>query len=130
MARRAKTKLPLARIEKIQKIYIDPVAICGIAVAVVMLVVMLIGAVQIHNAWTQYESTATTLNELQRRNAILEHGYKGSYDLEDIRLKALSMGMIPVSEAETVVISVNVPTPEPELTWWEETKWFLGGLLE
>ena len=128
--RRAKTKLPLARIEKIQKIYIDPVAICGITVAVVMLVVMVIGALQIHSAWTQYEAAATTLNELQRENAILEHGYKGCYDLEDIRLKAVSMGMIPMAEAETIVVSVNVPTPEPEMTWWEEVKWFVDGLIE
>lgn len=129
-ARKAKTKLPLARIEKIQKIYVDPVAICGILVAITMLVVMVIGAVQIHNAWGHYEAAAATLNDLQREHAVKEHGYQGSYDLEDIRLKALSMGMIPVAEAETITVSVNIPVAQPEPTWWEEVQWFLDGLFE
>ena len=128
--RRAKTKLPLARIENVQKIYVDPVAICGILVAITMLVVMVFGALQIHNAWTSYEAVSETLNELQRQHAVLEHGYRGSYDLEDIRLKALSMGMIPAAEAETMTISVNVPVHQPEPTWWEDVQWFLDGLFE
>ena len=45
--KKAKTKLPLARLERIEKIYVDPVALAGIAVAVVMLAVMVLGAVQL-----------------------------------------------------------------------------------
>ena len=45
--RQAKTKLPLARIKAIEKIYVDPVALVGIAVAVMMLVTMVLGAIQL-----------------------------------------------------------------------------------
>ena len=41
--RRAKTKLPMARIERIEMIYVDPVALAGILVAFVMLFTMVAG---------------------------------------------------------------------------------------
>ena len=38
---------PKLELEKIEKIYVDPVALLGLAVAVVMLVCMVVGACQI-----------------------------------------------------------------------------------
>ena len=49
--RQAKTKLPLAKIQAIEKIYVDPVALAGIAVAVLMLVTMVLGAIQLKRDW-------------------------------------------------------------------------------
>ena len=41
--KKAKTKLPIAKQEQVKAIYIDPVALIGITVAVVMLAVMVVG---------------------------------------------------------------------------------------
>ena len=127
--RQAKTKLPLVRMQKIEKIYVDPVALAGIAVAVVMLVTMVLGAVQIKRDWDQYERVSAYVSELKKENARKSHAYRLSYDLEDIKSKALAMGMVPKSELETMTVTVTVPQRVPELTRMEEMKLFLEGLF-
>ena len=127
--RQAKTKLPLARIQKIEKIYVDPVALAGIVVAVVMLVTMVLGAVQIKRDWDRYEQVSAYVSELKKENARLNHAYRLSYDLEDIKSKALAMGLVPKSELETVAITVTVPEREPVLTRSDEIRLFLEGLF-
>ena len=127
--RQAKTRLPLARIQKIEKIYVDPVALVGIAVAVVMLVTMVLGAVQLKRDWDQYERVSAYVSELKKENARLNHAYRLSYDLKDIEAKALAMGMVPKNELETMAVTVTVPQPEVKLTRMEEMKLFLEGLF-
>ena len=127
--RQAKTKLPHARVQTIEKIYVDPVALVGIVVAVVMLVTMVLGAVQLKRDWDHYEHVSTYVSELKRENARMSHAYHASYDLEDIKSKALAMGMVPKSELETMTVTVTVPEQEVELTRMEEVKLFLEGLF-
>ena len=127
--RQAKTKLPMARIQKIEKIYLDPVALIGIAVSVVMLVTMILGAVQIKRDWDQYEQVAAYVSELKRDNARKSHAYRASYDLDDIKNKALAMGMVPKSDLQTVAVEVTMPEPEAVLTRSEEIRLFLEGLF-
>ena len=127
--RQAKTKLPLAKIPAIEKIYVDPVALAGIAVAVVMLVTMVLGAVQLKKDWDQYEKVSAYVSELKRENARMSHAYHASYDLEDIRTRAVSMGLVPKSELQTMAVTVTLPEPEVEPTRVEEIKAFLEGLF-
>lgn len=127
--RQAKTKLPLARIQKIEKVYVDPVALAGIAVAVVMLVTMVLGAVQIKRDWDQYERVSAYVSQLKKENARLNHAYRLSYDLEDIKSKALAMGLVPKSDLEPVTVTVTIPQREPELTRIDEIRLFLEGLF-
>ena len=127
--RQAKTKLPLARIEKIEKVYVDPVALAGIAVAVVMLVTMVLGAIQLKRDWDQYERVSSYVSELKKENARKNHAYRLSYDLADIETKALAMGLVPKSELETMTVSVTVPEKLPQMTRMEEIRFFLEGLF-
>ena len=60
--RRPQFQLPKPKPEKIEKIYVDPVAFVGIVVAVVMLVAMVIGACQIHSSWQEYEEMSHNLS--------------------------------------------------------------------
>ena len=127
--RQAKTRLPLLRLQAIEKIYVDPVALVGIAVAVVMLVTMVLGAVQLKRDWDQYERVSAYVSDLKRENARMSHAYHSSYDLEDIKSKALAMGMVPKSQLQTMTVSVTVPQQEAEPTRIEEIKLFLEGLF-
>jgi hypothetical protein len=127
--RQAKTKLPLARIQKIEKVYVDPVALAGIAVAVVMLVTMVLGAIQIKRDWDQYERMSSYVSELKKENARKNHAYRLSYDLADIETKALAMGLVPRTELETITVSVTVPEKVPQMTRMEEIRFFLEGLF-
>lgn len=127
--KKAKTSLPLARLQKMEKIYVDPVALVGIAVAVVMLVVMMIGALQIRSDWAEYERVSAYVSQLKRENAEKTHEYRASYDLEDIRIKATAMGLVPKEELQTMTVTVTIPEPEPEISRIDEIKWFLEGLF-
>lgn len=128
--KKTKSLLPKPKLEKLQKIYIDPVALGGITVAVVMLVVLAIGAFQLRACWQQYNTMSAHLSEVKRQNAMLEHAYRTGFDLEDVKQKALSLGMIPASEAETRTVRVTMPQPKAEPTMWDDIVWFFDGLFD
>ncbi len=115
--KRAKTKLPVAKLETIEKIYVDPVALIGISVAVLMMVVMVFGAIQLKEDWDVYAQMAGYVTELKTENARLSHTYRSGYDLKDIEMKALAMGMVPKSELEVRTVSVTLPEEVPAMTW-------------
>ena len=130
---KAKTILPLERIRNIQKIYVDPVALFGIAVAVFMAFTMVLGAVNIRNAWNEYETMQSYLTDLKEENARLSLEYSDGYDLAEIEAAAITLGLVPRAEVTSVPVRVTVPVPEEEPTAWEEFKdyarWFIDGLF-
>ena len=130
---KAKTKLPLERLRKLQVVYLDPVAVFGLAVAVFMAVTMVLGAINIRNAWGQYETMQEYLTSLKEENARLSVEYAHGYNLEDIEAAALTLGLVPMEEVTTFSVRVTVPEIEEEPTAWEELKdyiqWFLDGLF-
>ena len=127
--KRAKRKLPLERLRKVEVVYLDPVAIFGIVTALVMLTVMILGVLQIRDDWEEYRVMSNYVSRLNSENAQLQADYRSQYDLEDIRVKAQALGMVPKSELEVRTVYVTIPQPEPEMTWLEEIQWFLSGLF-
>ena len=127
--KQAKSKLPLERLRKIEVVYLDPVAIFGIVTALVMLTVMILGVLQIRDDWEEYRVMSNYVSRLNSENAQLQADYRSQYDLEDIRVKAQALGMVPKSELEVRTVYVTIPQPEPEMTWLEEIQWFLSGLF-
>ena len=127
--KKAKSKLPLERLRKMEVIYLDPVAIFGIVTALVMLTVMILGVLQIRDDWEEYRVMSNYVSRLNSENAELRADYRSQYDLEDIRIKAQALGMVPKSELEVRTVYVTIPQPEPEMTWLDELQWFLSGLF-
>ena len=127
--KRAKSKLPLERLRKVEVVYLDPVAIFGIVTALVMLTVMILGVLQIRDDWKEYRVMSNYVSRLNSENAELQADYRSQYDLEDIRIKAQALGMVPKSDLEVRTVYVTIPQPEPEMTWLEEIQWFLSGLF-
>ena len=125
----AKSKLPLERLRKVEVIYLDPVAIFGIVTALVLLAVMTVGVLQIRDDWTDYQTMSNYVSRLNSENAELKADYRSQSDLEDIRVKAEALGMVPKSQLEVRTVYVTIPQPEPERTWLEEIQWFLSGLF-
>lgn len=128
--RKARTTLPKAAppVEKI-RIQLDPVALCSMVVAIAMLVLMAVGMIQYSTAVEEHEAVASYLTQLQDNNAVLEHEFRTGYDLEWIEEQALAIGMIPREEAMTFTVSVTIPEPEAERTWWDDAVWFMEGLF-
>lgn len=66
-------------------------------------------------AYQQMDDYVTTL---RARNAELTLSYRSSYDLEDIEMKALAMGLVPADQVETRTVTVTIPEiRETVLTW-------------
>ena len=113
----------------VRVISVDPVAMIGLVVAVIMLAALAVGALQISTTWQEYDQIEAYLAELKQENARLDHEYRTGYDLAEIEQTALAIGMIPATEANTIIVRVSVPEPEPEPTIWEDIVWFMKGLL-
>jgi len=124
-----KTILPQIAPDKSIRIGVDPIALCGIVVAVAMLVLMLVGTVQFVNARNEYQAMSNQVISLQNENVVLHQRYEGSYDLDEVAHMAHSLGMIPASEAQVVYIDLDVPVREAEPTLWENIRWFVDGLF-
>ena len=127
--KQAKSKLPLERLRSVREINLDPVAIGGILVSLVLLAVMIAGALQLKTDWANYRVMDSYVSRLSSQNAKLTEKYRSQYDLDDIRSKAEALGMVPREELQTRSVYVTVPQPEPEPTWWENLQWFLEGLF-
>ncbi len=111
--------LPKPRRAKRRVVYVDPVAIMGIAVAVVMLVVMVAGVVQLGAAKHQEKVLSQYVSALQEENAALEDTYYAGFDLEEIRQIAIAKGMIPVDQAQVLYVSApEAPEKETGGSFW------------
>ena len=121
--------LPAAKPKPKKAIPVDPVAMFGFLVAVGMLVLMAAG---IHHLNTTRQEVAVLehyVAQLTEENQTLTKQYTEGYDLEDIRVKATDMGMVPVEQVPTVKIEVSVSPLQEEPTAWQALCTFLAGLF-
>lgn len=107
-------KLPEPRRAKRRVVYVDPVAITGIFVAVVMLVVMLVGVIQFGAAHNRQVELENYVISLQQQNETLEETYRNGYDPEEIRSIAIARGMIPVEQAQVLYVPGEQAEPQQE----------------
>ena len=124
-----KFELPKALPKQKISIRIDPVAWAGIAIALVMIVVMAFSVNSYLGACAEYEAMTDYVISLQNFNVEKQQEYVKLYDLDDVREKALALGMIPMEEAQIITFAPVLPEPEPETPWWENISWFLKGLF-
>lgn len=124
-----KTVLPLAAPDHTVKIAVDPVALCGIVVALVMLVMLVAGAVQYGKVCSRYQDMMDYVVTVQNENVDLKQRYQESYDLGEIEAQALALGMVSAAEAKVIHVDAAVPQREPEMTVWEEMRWLMEGLF-
>ncbi len=106
--------------QKRKPIPFDPVAFAGCVVSVWLAVLMIVGLIQVAAANAQVRELETQLAALEKQEQMLQEVYYGSFDLEEIRVAAESMGMIPAEEAVHVRIQVPAGTVEVQtLSWWD-----------
>lgn len=106
--------------QKRKPIPFDPIAFAGNVVAVVLAVLMVVGFIQVAVTNAQVQELEVQLTALEQEAQMLEERYYGSFDLDEIRIAAESMGMIPAEEAVHVQIQVPAQTVEVQsLSWWD-----------
>lgn len=131
MPKRRQVSLPKQKKRSGKKIVlrIDPVAIGGIAIAMVMLVLLSVGFVRLQTARAEAAALESYVLSLQEKNDRLYNEYSSGYDLEEIEKIALAMGMVPSSQVSHISVGVSVPQQEAEPTAWENFCAFLTGLF-
>lgn len=124
-----KAKLPQLHLEKIHKVYVDPIALCGVVASVVMLCLLIVGAIDLRNTRDAYDQMKEQLTQLKLENAQLSHSYHTGYDIEEIQSDAESMGMIAAEEADGFTVFFSVPEETGEKTLWDNITWFFSWLF-
>ena len=100
-------------------IYVDPLAVAGILLAAVLLISMLVGSIQLAVARKQLSDARAYVTTLSQGNEQLRKTYDEGYDLEEVEKSALAIGMIPVSQAQTIYVEVEKDAPVEEVTFWD-----------
>ncbi len=111
-------------------IAVDPVALAGIVLSVVVLIALLVGLVRYRQSLNMRNEMHAYVQQLEQENAELEQVYRDGYDLEQIRDIALSAGMIPAENVERMSVEVEEPRQEtPRLGFWDSIATFLAGIF-
>lgn len=114
---------------KRKKVYVDPVAICGMLVALCMLLTLFVGFFQLRNVQQDRVAMENYVIHLQHVNAERKETYRESYNLEEIEKTARALGMVPVDQVTHQTIDITVPMPEENVSVWEQVGTFLSGLF-
>ena len=112
-------------------LYLDPVAVLGITVAVCMLVVMLAGLLVLYNARSETAAMQQYVDQLETKNSQLSQSYADGYDLEEVERTALALGMVPRTQVQQIQIRMAAP-PVAQVqtpTVWEQISIFLTSLF-
>lgn len=121
---------PKRRRAKRKVVAVDPVAICGTVLALVMLIMLLAGFAEYTACQERNRQMQDYLNALQLENAQLQKSYDGNIDLDYVGQVADALGMVPAENANQIQIQVQLPAQETvQLTLWESITTFLAGLF-
>lgn len=132
--RSTQNQMPVRRKRKVMRrkkkiIAIDPLSVSAVLVAGVMLVSMAVGMVRLGVIDRETEKMEAYVSALQQENATLQQTYRDGYDLEDIREKAVAMGLVPITRNESITIQAQVPVEQEQTTVWDQIGTFLAGLF-
>ena len=124
-------QLPQVKKRKLQRIYIDPVALLGITVATVMLIMMAVGVTRLLAEQDKTAAMQAYVEQLQAENESLQAKYDAGYDLETVEKTALALGMIPWEAAQRVPIEVESSRQQTveQVSLWQRIGTFLTGLF-
>ncbi len=122
-------RLPKLKKKKVKVLRIDPVAVLGIAMSMVMLVLLTVGAVQLSVARQEAAAMESYVHQLQQENERLQTEFHEKLDLEDVRRTADALGLVPVEQVKHIALQVpeteDIETPNG----WERLFTFLTGLF-
>ena len=123
--------LPRVTKRRVRRVYVDPVAILGSAVAVCMLVMMLVGLSNLRAEEAKTAEMVAYVAQLQEENAALHARFEAECDLAKVEETALALGMVPRESVEHTAISVELPLVEEEepVSLWQQLGTFLTGLF-
>lgn len=122
-------KLPKIKKHKRVTVFVDPMAVAGIAMAVMMAVLMIVGVVRLINARQEMAAMSQYVQTLREENISLTQEFSDGYDIEEIQRTATALGMIPKEQAQHITLRLPEFQEPAEPTAWERFTTFLTGLF-
>ena len=123
-------KKPVAKRQQKIVIHVDPVALCSLVVAVVMLVMMSVGLTALQNARAEAIAMEAYVQQLTAENERLTNDFNEKVDLESVEKTALALGMVPQQQVQSTPIAVSVVQEAvPTETFWSQVTAFLTNLF-
>lgn len=102
-----------------QKMAVSPFAVLGMTMAIVMLVLVIFGYVQVYEAGSEVDEMQSLVAQLQEDNRNLQNQYDSSINLEDIEARARELGMQQPSAKQ--IITLNIPAQDTAVIAREST---------
>ncbi len=99
---------------------IDPFALVGTAIAVVMVIGVLVGFFRVNRTNRTVAAMESHIAAVQAENSALKTQFEQGYDINEIKTAAHSMGLVPVEQVKHIRITVTEPEPEQKPGFWEE----------
>lgn len=115
--------------QKRVRVFVDPIAIAGVIVAVVMLILMVVGVNQLKAAQAEAAAMERYVAQLLEENETLREAYDSGYDLETIERLARALGMVPKEDVDLVQIRLPEEPEVIEPTFWERVCAFFTDLF-
>ena len=120
---------PRAKKKKKTVVYFDPVAICSLRVAAVMLIMMAVGLSQFQNARLEAQRMEQYLQELTAENEQLQTRFDAEVNLEEVEKTALALGMVPKDQVQSVHIQLSQDAGQTAPNFWQQIVAFLTNLF-
>ena len=130
--KKARTELPVTRVERVRKVYVDPLAICSLMMAAVLMVSMVAGMLSLQTAWNELDIAQQYVYELETQNSILAAQYHSGYDLKEVERTALALGMTPRDQVPQLVVHIpaeELPAEPSRITLLTRISTLISGLL-
>ena len=126
-----KSSVQLPKIRRKQRLVIpvDVVALGGIVAAVVLAVMLITSVVQMSQAKQEAKQLQAYSASLEQENAQLRDTYTSSYDQEEVRQIAQTIGMVPAEQVQHHQVQVVEPAKTPEPTALESFWTFVVGMF-
>jgi hypothetical protein len=120
---------PKAEERSIRVIHVDPMALCAMAAAGVLLIAMVVGMIRLGTAESRTQELEQYASVLQQENVALREAFQGAYDPETVQNQAKLSGMIPAEEAERVSLELTIPQQAEEPGFFEKIGLFFSELF-
>lgn len=122
-------RLPKLKRKAVTVYYIDPVAVLGLIVSLLMLGLLVIGSVQLISARYEAAQLEKYVHALEQENARLQGDFDMALKKVDLQQTADALGLVPVSQVTHITMEVprGEITEEPDT--WNRLATFLTGLF-
>ena len=115
----------VAKPRPVRRTLLEPLSLCAIALACVMLLTMVVGMLQVGELTSRHRELENHIDVLQAQRADLQKSYEDAYDLHQVEIRARQIGLVAADEAVHVPMGKleTVPREEPGLAQRVKAVW-------